>query len=86
MYKRMPSNAATKRPSYWRAVRWLILNDGSVTDALKGLKNDPNQAITRAALKDQVIVGFLADMYGMDPNWVALDIIRTSCDYPETQS
>lgn len=72
-----PAQPATRKPTYWSAVDWIVQNDGSAADALAGLKNDPNQAITHDALAGLLTVVMLSDMYGMEPRKVATDIIRS---------
>jgi hypothetical protein len=84
--KRVPAQAATKKPAYWELVRWIIANDGSAGDVLEGLPNDPNQTVTREALSQLVTVGMLADAYGMEARNVAFDMIRASTDYTDVRA
>lgn len=82
--KLQPARPATRKPKYWESVAWIIKNDGSAADALAGLPEDPNQAVTNAALSAILTVGMLADMYGIERSMVAIDIIRTYAQ--DTQS
>lgn len=55
-----------KRPTYRQAVAWIALNDSPVDD----------DALDVEAVHAQLVVGFVADLFGVEQEKVAADVVK----------